>query len=166
MSGNIYILTDGVNTKIGRTISLDKRLSAYSTHNPNFSTYKVYECSIEEAKRIEGVIKFYFKDKLSGPSKEWFSVPPEEIDKIVAVLLEPSTEQAIIPAMHGVKIPRDIYDLKEMLLAALAKQDLAAFARKRSKSDEIHQLKNQMTIWSTSFISLGCPRAVISQVDY
>ncbi|AUB83110.1 GIY-YIG nuclease family protein [Candidatus Thiodictyon syntrophicum] len=157
MSGNIYILTDGANTKIGCTISLDKRLSAYSTHNPNFSTYKAYECSIEEAKRIEGVIKFYFKDKLSGPSKEWFSVPPEEIDKIVAVLLEPSTEQAIIPAMHGVTIPRDIYDLKEMLLAALAKQDLAAFARKRSKSDEIHQLKNQFAELFARSLQLGTP---------
>ena len=60
MAAYIYILTDGANTKIGTTISLDKRLSAYNTHNPNFYNYKTYECpTIEEARKIESVIKLY-----------------------------------------------------------------------------------------------------------
>lgn len=66
MSGHIYILTDGINTKIGITISLDKRMSSYNTHNPNFYTYKVYDCDIEEAKKVEAVIKTYFKDRIKG----------------------------------------------------------------------------------------------------
>jgi predicted GIY-YIG superfamily endonuclease len=119
MSGHLYILTDGVNTKIGITTDLDKRLSSYKTHNPNFRQFKVYACEIDEAKRVETIIKQAFKDKLSSSSKEWFSVNPEVIDRYVSVLLIQPTQDNITPAMHGVRLTEEGRGLISKILKAL-----------------------------------------------
>jgi hypothetical protein len=105
MSGHIYIIKDGDKTKIGISISLDKRLSSYKTHTPNHQLFKTYPCPIDEAKRIELVIKQVFKDKLAGQGKEWFSIPAEEIDRFVCFLLDASpTISDAMPSLHGIKL--------------------------------------------------------------
>lgn len=119
MSGHLYILTDGTNTKIGITISLDKRMSSYKTHNPTFYTYKVYECSIEEAKKVEATIKHHFKDKLSGAAKEWFVVSAEDVDRVASALLKSNQQQGIHPALHEVRLSAEIHEEKENLVKAL-----------------------------------------------
>lgn len=83
----LYLLSDSTNTKIGITENFNKRIQAYNTHNPKYKTYRVFECPIAEAKRIEAAIKAYYKDKLSGPSSEWFSVEAEEISVFASMLL-------------------------------------------------------------------------------
>lgn len=130
MAAYVYILTDGVNTKIGTTGSLDKRLSAYSTHNPNFYTYKTYDCStIEEARKIEAVIKLYFKEKLTGSGKEWFAVVPQVIDRVVVGLFEPAAEE-ITPAMHGVELSNEAYKTLEAVTGALKNNHADTYAQK------------------------------------
>ena len=56
MNGHLYILIDGSETGIGITTVLKKRMSSYNTHNLTFQIFKSYDCSIEEAKRIETII--------------------------------------------------------------------------------------------------------------
>jgi hypothetical protein len=150
MSGHIYILTDGINTKIGITIALDKRMSSYNTHNPNFYNYKTYSCSIEEAKKIESVIKLFFKDKLSGSSKEWFSTQPEEINQIVLAFLQKPVEESITPAMHGIKLPEQGYILKEKILEAMN-------GRKTPKED-VYGRKEAFAEFFASSFKLGIPQ--------
>lgn len=139
-----------MNTKIGITISLDKRLSAYNTHNPNFYQYKIYDCEIEEAKRAESVIKLYFKEQLTGSGKEWFAVPPEQIDKIVAVLLEKPVDEILTPAMHGVRLSKQGAEQLEAVAKALGKSggwnDKDAYSEKERMAE----------IFATAF-KLGVP---------
>ncbi len=104
MSGHIYILTDGKNTKIGITIDFDKRMASYRTHNATAQLFRHYPCDIEEAKRVEALIKAVFKDKLAGQGREWFSVGAEVVDRYVATLLEKATTTSITPSMHGVAL--------------------------------------------------------------
>lgn len=149
MTGHIYILTDGINTKIGITIDLDKRMSSYRTHNPNFQTFKIYPCDIEEAKRIETVIKQIFKDKLSSSAKEWFAVRPETINRYVSVMLEKATETDVTPAMHGVRLTNEAFELKAKILNALAKH--------KGHSDGTHAFKDAMAELFASRFGLGIP---------
>jgi hypothetical protein len=116
MTSHIYILTDGINTKIGITTDLAKRMASYQTHNPNFQIYKTYSCSAEEAKRIETTIKAAFKDRLTGKSKEWFSVGSGLIDRYVSVLIQPIVEENLSPSLHGVRLTNEAYELKEQIL--------------------------------------------------
>lgn len=120
MSSHIYILTDGKNTKIGKTISLDKRMASYNTHNANVQLVKNYPCSEEDATRIEALIKIIFKDKLVGKGKEWFSVPSSDIDRYVSTLLFKPTTSDIKPSNHGVKLTLEAFRLKDEILSALA----------------------------------------------
>ena len=150
MSGYIYILTNGIDTKIGITISLDKRMSSYATHNPNFYNYKTYSCDIDEAKKIEAVIKLFFKDKLSGKSKEWFNVQPEEINQIVLAFLQKPVEEAITPAMHGIKLPEQGFILKEKILEAVTD-------RKTPKEEFYGRKQAFVELFATSF-KLGIPK--------
>jgi hypothetical protein len=116
MSGHIYVLTDGTNTKIGITTDFDKRMSSYRTHNPNFQCVKSYPCDISQAKRVESAIKHSFKDKLSGPSKEWFSVSADVIVQFVSALLEKPVSSSIRPSMHGVKLTDRAHDVQQKIL--------------------------------------------------
>lgn len=152
MSGHIYILTDGVNTKIGITTSLEKRLSSYSTHNPNFYTFKVYETAeIDEAKKIEAVVKLYFREKLTGSGKEWFAVPPEQIDRIVTVFLEPTSEEVITPAMHGLRPPKELGDRLQKVGDALK-------SRKGYQSNDSYLAKERVAELFASSFKLGIPQ--------
>jgi hypothetical protein len=150
MSGHIYILTDGINTKIGITISLDKRLSAYNTHNPNFYQYKVYDCEIDIAKKIEAVIKIYFKEQITGSGKEWFAVPPEQIDRIVAVFLEKPVEEILTPAMHGVRLSKQGAEQLQAIETTLGKSE----GRNNKNS---HEQKDKMAEIFASTFKLGIP---------
>lgn len=134
-------MTDGINTKIGITISLDKRLSAYNTHNPNFYQYKVYDCEIDVAKKVEAVIKLYFKEQITGSGKEWFAVPPEQIDRIVAVFLDKPVEEILTPAMHGVATTSEFYQLQQKVCDALTKQS-KEFKRPET-NEEMNQAKKR-----------------------
>ena len=120
MSSCIYILTDGTNTKIGKTISFDKRMASYNTHNPNVQLVKKYPCSEEDATRIEALIKSLFKEKLVGKGKEWFSVPSSDIDRYVSTLLFKPTVSDIKPSNHGVKLTQEAFRLKDEILSVLA----------------------------------------------
>lgn len=131
MSSYIYILTDGTNTKIGKTISFDKRMASYNTHNANAQLVKKYPCSEEDATRIEALIKNIFKDKLAGKGKEWFSVPPSDIDRYVSTLLFKPTTSDIKPSNHGVKLTQEAFRLKDEILSALA--DRVSVAKKKEQ---------------------------------
>ncbi|WP_296494512.1 GIY-YIG nuclease family protein [Rhodoferax sp.] len=138
MNGHIYILVDGLSTKIGITEqSLEKRLASYKTHNPNYYFYKSYECPIDEAKRIEGLIKGFFKSKIVGTGREWFSVQPEEINRIVSSLLEVPTNENLTPAMHGVRISPEVHKQREEVLKALIKSE-------GLNDDETYKQKDRM----------------------
>ena len=149
MSGHLYILTDGVNTKIGITTDLNKRLSSYKTHNPNFQQFKVYACEIDEAKRVEGVIKQVFKDKLSSSSKEWFTVNPEVIDRYVSVLLITPTQDNITPAMHGVRLTKEGRKIQDQILQTLRD--------KKGYADDANKYKDIFAEYFSSRFSLGIP---------
>ncbi|WP_175888096.1 GIY-YIG nuclease family protein [Burkholderia contaminans] len=107
---HLYILTDGTNTKIGITENLEKRIKAYNTHNPNYKQYRIFDCDIQEARRIEAAVKSYYKDKLSSSSKEWFQVPPEQVCGMVTSLFNTPTESPM-PIAHGLKMPEDYSDM-------------------------------------------------------
>jgi hypothetical protein len=157
MSGYIYILTDGLNTKIGVTTNLDKRISAYNTHNPNFRQYKTYDCfTIEEAKKIEAVIKLYFKEQLTGSGKEWFTVSPEKISRVVSAFWNSSNEEIITPAMHGVTLPSEFFKLKEVLSDEIIKN-------KGFNSEKEYEIKSQMIKLFSECLKLGIPQYKLPQ---
>lgn len=127
-------------------------MSSYNTHNPNFYPYKTYSCAIEEAKKIEAAIKLYFKDKLSGSSKEWFIVPPEEISSIVLAFLQKPAEEAITPAMHGVRLSGQGFALKEKILEAINDKD------KEISAAEFYDRKEGFQEFFSSSYKLGIPK--------
>lgn len=120
MSSFIYIHTDGINSKIGITTNLDKRMASYTTHNPNSQLYKKYECSTEESRQVEIAIKHIFKSKkLIGAAKEWFEVSADEMDNYVSILLTKPSKNETRPSMHGVRLTNDANDIKEKIISLL-----------------------------------------------
>jgi len=151
MNERLYILTDGSNTKIGITTDFNKRMASYDTHNPNIQLFKSYNCTIEEAKRIETIIKQVFKDNLSNKkSKEWFSVGPETVDRYVSTLLEKPITTAILPSMHGVKLTQKAFEIKEEILSLVGHETIEQRRKAYSKQEELAEL------FATSF-GLGIP---------
>lgn len=120
MSSFIYIHTDGINSKIGITTNLDKRMASYTTHNPNSRLYKKYECSLEESRQVEIAIKLIFKNKkLIGSAKEWFEVSADEMDSYVSNLLTKPSKNETRSSMHGVRLTNDANDIKEKIISLL-----------------------------------------------
>jgi len=113
MTSHIYILTDGVNTKIGITTDLVKRMASYNTHNATIQLVKKYPCAEDEAKRVETAIKNIFKNQLTGKSKEWFSVGADVVDRFVSNLLEKPLTSNVLPSLHGAKLTDEAWELKE-----------------------------------------------------
>ncbi len=103
----IYIMSDGVNSKIGITSNLQNRVSTYKTHNPTATLFSHYICP--KAKDIESAIKNLFKDKTITSSKEWFNLNPNYLDRIVSLLVngDNNTHLDIIPAMNHVPLHDD-----------------------------------------------------------
>ena len=85
--GVLYIISDGANSKIGVSSSFEKRLSAYNTHNPNYTVHKQYPATIDAARSLEGVVKQRFSRWATGNGKEWFAVPARVIEKYVDHIL-------------------------------------------------------------------------------
>lgn len=155
MTFHIYILTDGVNTKIGITIDLAKRMASYNTHNATIQLVKKYPCAQDEAKRIETAIKSIFKDQLTGKGKEWFSVNPDVVDRYVSNLLEKPLSETLLPSLHGAKLTAVADDLKEEILkhvqagnkyAQLKQQFAELFATKLSLGIAEHKLPENVII--------------------
>lgn len=140
VSGHIYILTDGINTKIGITTDFNKRMSTYNTHNANIQLIKSYPCDIEEAKRIETAIKYVFKGSLSGKSKEWFSVSPETVDRYVSTLLEKPLKTAFLPSMHGISLTEKAYNLKEEIVKLVEHANIEQRRKVDAKKEELAEL--------------------------
>jgi len=107
----IYIMSDGVNSKIGITSNLEKRVSTYKTHNPTAILYSHY--ITPKAKEIELAIKTLFKDKTVSSSKEWFDLIPTYLDKVVSSLLQGSNDTIldVVPAMNKVPLTDDFRSL-------------------------------------------------------
>lgn len=107
----IYIMSDGVNSKIGITSNLQNRISTYKTHNPTATLFSHYICP--KAKDIETAIKTLFKEKTITSSKEWFNLNPNYLDRIVSLLVngENNTHLDIIPAMNYVPLHDDFHSL-------------------------------------------------------
>lgn len=118
---HIYIIADGLNTKIGITTDFEKRMASYVTHNPTARLFKSYSCTLEDAKRIELTIKTAFKDKLSSSSKEWFALSPNTIDRFVSALLYTHIEDEVFPSMHGVQLSNEAYELLSKLSVEIEK---------------------------------------------
>ena len=149
MNAHIYILTDGINTKIGITTDFKTRMSNYKTHNANIRIVKSYPCDFEEARQIETTIKQVFKNKLASTSKEWFSVSPETVDKYVSVLLEKPIATTL-PSMHGVPLTESAYRLKEEIQKLVEHKDMDQRIKAGSKNGEFAEL------FATAF-ELGIP---------
>lgn len=149
-TGYIYIITDGANTKIGITTDFDKRMASYKTHNATAQVFKNYQCDIEEAKRIETVIKAAFKYAQVGKGKEWFAVEAETIDRYVSTLLEKPNVQAATPAMHGVRLSAKAQELKEEINRLLAHQSLEVRKQVPDRKEAMAEL------FATAF-NLGIP---------
>lgn len=139
MSSNIYILTDGVNTKIGITSDMNKRMQTYRTHNPNIRLVKQYPCSAVESKRVETAIKAIFKDSLSHTSKEWFSVSPDEVDKYVSTLIVKPLKSDVMPSHHGVMLTESAWEIKQEILKLLDNRH-PAYDVIRNKKAELAEL--------------------------
>ncbi len=139
-TGHIYILTDGVNTKIGITTDFDKRMSSYNTHNANVQVFKHYPCDIGEAKRIETIIKGACKDLIVGQGKEWFSLSPEAIDRYVSAMLEKPLANPILPSMHGVRLTSEAYELKDTINKLLNDKNIEERKKAEAKKDELAEL--------------------------
>ncbi len=107
----IYIMSDGVNSKIGITSNLQNRISTYKTHNPTATLFSHYICP--KAKDIETAIKTLFKEKTITSSKEWFNLNPNYLDRIVSLLVhgENNKHLDIIPAMNYVPLHDDFQNL-------------------------------------------------------
>ncbi len=151
MSGYIYILTDGVNTKIGVTTDIEKRMASYKTHNATAQLVKSYPCEIDEAKRVETAIKHIFKGKLlEGKGKEWFSVSTDEVDKFVSALLDKVTDLTLSPSAHGAKLTYKAHSLLTEIANLLAHKEKSERLKAYGKKDEMAEL------FATAF-SLGLP---------
>ncbi len=150
MSDFLYILTDGINTKIGITNDFDKRMASYTTHNPNFQLYKSYPCGKDEARRIETAIKVIFKDALSGKSKEWFEIPADTIDRYASLLLEKPVSSIVTPSMHGVRVTNEAHEL-------LSKLDRLLNSDKQEERLKSETVKEQMAEAFATAFALGIP---------
>lgn len=148
MSSHIYILTDGVNTKIGITIDLAKRMASYHTHNANIQLIKKYPCTDDEAKRVEAAIKTIFKDHQTGKGKEWFSVSHETIERYVSNLLDKPQSNAVLPSLHGVRKTQEAFDLQEKITKAVTT---------RGKGEAAIKLKEEFAEYFGTKFSLGIP---------
>jgi hypothetical protein len=142
---HIYIVADGLNTKIGITTDFEKRMASYVTHNPTARLFKSYSCTLEDAKRIELTIKTAFKNKLSSSSREWFSVSPSIIDRYVSTLLYTHIQDEVLPSMHGVQLPNEAYELLKQLSVGI---------EKRQKTDPI---KEEFAELFAAKFNLGIP---------
>ncbi|BBJ23198.1 GIY-YIG nuclease family protein [Candidatus Nitrotoga sp. AM1P] len=144
MNSHIYILTDGVNTKIGITTDLAKRMASYNTHNATIQLVEKYPCAEDEAKRVETAIKSIFKGQLTGKGKEWFSVSPDVVDRYVSNLLEKPLSELLLPSFHGAQLTAVADDLKEDILKQIQARNIKSV-----------QLKQQFAeLFATKF-SLG-----------
>jgi len=88
----IYLISeqvkDGYNFKIGFTSNLDKRMLAYSTHNPNAElletvmTYGKTKNALEKAVHAELKAKGYtfLQSKITGAKTEWFFLPTAQAE--------------------------------------------------------------------------------------
>jgi hypothetical protein len=117
----IYIMSDGVNSKIGITTNLQNRVSTYKIHNPTATLFSHYICS--KAKDIELAIKTLFKDKTITSSKEWFNLNPNYLDRIVSLLVhgENNTHLDIIPAKGKIEVPLEYLELRYLNLDRIVK---------------------------------------------
>lgn len=125
-------------------------MSSYKTHNPTAYTYKVYECPIEEAKKVEATIKHHFKDRLSSTAKEWFVASAEEVDRLASVLLKPSQSQPLSPAMHAVGLVDEAGKVMEELIKAFK-------ITKGSNDSKTYELKERMAELLATHFKLGVP---------
>lgn len=148
MSSHIYILTDGVNTKIGITTDIVKRMSSYHTHNATIQLIKKYLCADEEAKRVETAIKSIFKEHQTGKGKEWFSVSPETVDRYVSNLLDKPLTTNVIPSLHGVRLTQEAEELKEKITKAVTT---------RGESEAGTESKEKLAEYFGNKFSLGIP---------
>jgi hypothetical protein len=150
VAGCIYILTDGINTKIGITVDFDRRMSSYNTHNANIQLVKTYPCDIEEARKVEAAIKAIFKGDLSSKSKEWFSVAPDTVDRFVSILLEKPFKNAVLPSGHGVRLTSTADELQQTILRQIESKDI----QERRKQ---YATKEVLAEHFASCFSLGVP---------
>lgn len=128
----IYILSDGVNSKIGITSSLKKRMDAYATHNPTAKLFKTYSCLAAEAKQIEQTVKVLYKAQRSARSREWFEISPFALDTCVASLVKShiKTEQKTSPLLHGANIPDRVFEALDAIKNAKTYEDRLPLVRK------------------------------------
>jgi len=150
VTGYIYILTDGINTKISITVDFDKRMSSYNTHNPNIQLVKSYPCNMEEARKVETAIKAIFKENLSSKSKEWFSVAPDTVDRYVSTLLEKPVKNTVLPSGHGVRLTSAADELQQIMLRQLESKNI----EERRKQ---YATKETMAEHFANCFSLGIP---------
>lgn len=89
---NLYILTDGTQTKIGITADMNKRMQTYHTHNPRFHLYAKRQCDEDTAKNVEMAVRTFFRNRRSSVSREWFDVPAAHVAAITDSLFYKSVD--------------------------------------------------------------------------
>jgi len=137
----IYILRSGPHCKIGISDNVQKRLTAYNTHNPSYEVVRVFECERGLSREIESAVRREFADRTAGGGREWFTVESRELEQAVeqrlraAGALKEGAPLATPPGHHAVPLPYTVQDrLAEIAnLLSADKHDNAAINRLQQK---------------------------------
>lgn len=143
---DLYILTDGKNSKTGISIDTDSRLKSYRTHNPNFKVHAVKRNLPDDlARRIESVIKACFSHLPSDHGKEWFKTGAEHMEHVVDFHLRNHAVNRDPLAIAASDVPLTA-DAQELL------DSVAPDGR-----PNIEKKRQLMNVFATSF-GLGMPK--------
>lgn len=143
-NASIYILTNGQDSKAGISTNVDTRMQAYRTHNPDFKLHTIRQgISIEDARRVESIVKACFKHVPSNTGKEWFQVSAEHMTRVVDFHLQPLRSNKDTSAIAAGDVP----------LSMAARDALDSIASDRDKTDARYRV---MDAFSAAF-NLGIP---------
>jgi len=169
MAYTLYIIADGLKTKIGITSRpLAKRLKEYDTHNPHWKLFDSLEMEEETAKRIERSVKAFFKQSLSASGgDEWFDVPASTVDSFVRQLLAASIDNNTPRIFHTVhpssEASQAIYELQS-LIDLQNQPDSKADKEKLAKEETALRCKIREEF--ANAFGLGLPRNVLEDGTY
>ncbi len=167
-SAYLYVVTDGNVSKIGVTEqALEKRISAYKTHNPNAHLFANYQfASIEQARRIEVIVRRRFASQQVAAGKEWFSVSPAQLAAYALEQFNPASQHYVTnSALIQSSQPTPQFLALQDELAAL--QRVAPIASNSptttdaKRRDRITAIKNECKVLFGSHFHIGAPEQQI-----
>lgn len=125
----LYIIESGANCKIGVTANLDRRLTGFATHNPDFRVAHTLTLPDEQtARRVETAVRKQLSSSQVGEGREWFAVPTQTMLGAVLQALCPIPPAASIGLQH-VELTDRAHVLREQLAASPTPELRATFAQ-------------------------------------